>query len=75
MVLDAGDRSLKAKMRAAQKMAAGAVVIIGEDELKSGLVQLRDMAAAEQREVVPEALPKEVDRILDAAAKAEGGEA
>ncbi|MDP9325474.1 MAG: histidine--tRNA ligase [Candidatus Dormibacteraeota bacterium] len=75
VVLDAGDRSLKAKMRAAQKMAAGAVVIIGEDELKSGLVQLRDMAAAEQREVVPEALPKEVDRILDAAAKAEGGEA
>lgn len=75
VVLDAGDRSLKARMRQAQKMGADAVVIIGEEELKSGRVVIRDMAAAGQREVASEDLAREVDRILDSSAPAEGGEA
>jgi histidyl-tRNA synthetase len=56
-------------------MGADAVVIIGEEELKSGRVVIRDMAAAGQREVAPEDLAREVDRILDSSAPAEGGEA
>jgi histidyl-tRNA synthetase len=75
VVVDAGDRSLKARMRAAQKLDADVVVIIGEDELASGMVQVRDMAAAEQHAVDPTALADEVDRILEASAPAEGGEA
>jgi histidyl-tRNA synthetase len=75
VVVDAGERSLKARMRQAQKSGAGTVVIIGENELASGRLTLRDMAAGEQTEVTREELGVEVDRILNATARAQGGEA
>ncbi|NQT46867.1 MAG: histidine--tRNA ligase [Candidatus Omnitrophica bacterium] len=48
---DYQDRSLKAQMRAADKMGAKFVAIIGEDELKKGIVTLRDMDTKSQDEL------------------------
>jgi histidyl-tRNA synthetase len=49
--LDFDARSLKSQMRLADKLKAKSVVIIGEEELKSGTVVLRDMSTKEQRNV------------------------
>jgi histidyl-tRNA synthetase len=49
--LDFDSRSLKSQMRLADKLGAGSVIIIGEEELKSGKLLLRDMATKEQRTV------------------------
>ena len=54
--LDFDGRSLKSQMRLADKLGAQAVIIIGEDELKSGTVVLRDMATKEQRNIKEEEL-------------------
>jgi len=45
------ERGLKALLRRADKIGARYAVIIGEDELKRGAVQLRDLKAGVQREV------------------------
>ena len=44
-------RSLKSQLRRADRLRARRVVIVGENELKAGMVQLRDMAEKTQREV------------------------
>jgi histidyl-tRNA synthetase len=49
--LDFDARSLKSQMRLADKLGAKSVIIIGEEELKSGSVVLRDMSTKEQRNV------------------------
>jgi histidyl-tRNA synthetase len=54
--LDFDARSLKSQMRLADKLKAGYVVIMGEEELKSGTFVLRDMATKEQRNVSEEEL-------------------
>jgi histidyl-tRNA synthetase len=54
--LDFDARSLKSQMRLADKLSAKSVVIIGEEELKSGTVVLRDMSTKEQRTVREEVL-------------------
>jgi histidyl-tRNA synthetase len=54
--LDFDGRSLKSQMRLADKLGALAVIIIGEEELKSGTVVLRDMSTKEQRNVTEEEL-------------------
>jgi histidyl-tRNA synthetase len=54
--LDFDARSLKSQMRLADKLSAKAVVIIGEEELKSGTVVLRDMTTKEQRNIKEEEL-------------------
>jgi histidyl-tRNA synthetase len=46
-----GDKSLKAQLRQANNLGASQTVIIGEAELKSGTVIVRDMASAEQKTV------------------------
>ena len=46
-----GDRSLKAQLRQANALGAAYAIIIGEDEVRSGTVELRDMARGEQRRV------------------------
>ncbi len=48
----AGSRSLKAQLRHANSIGVRYTVIIGEDEIKSGTVVLRDMATARQ-ETIP----------------------
>ena len=47
-----GDKSLKAQLRQANSLGAPYAVIIGEQELKTGTVILRDMTSAEQ-ETIP----------------------
>ncbi len=46
-----GDRSLKAQLRQANAFGIPHAIIIGEDEVKSGTVVLRDMAKGEQTTV------------------------
>lgn len=46
-----GDRSLKAQLRQASTLGASHTIIIGQEELKSGTVVLRDMVRGEQRSV------------------------
>jgi histidyl-tRNA synthetase len=43
--VEPGERSLKSQMRHAAKLGARYVIILGEDELASGTVTVRDMAA------------------------------
>jgi histidyl-tRNA synthetase len=45
------DRSLKAQLREAGKLNARYVALIGEDEIKKGVVTLKDMDKHEQKEV------------------------
>ncbi len=49
--LDFDARSLKSQMRLADKLMAKSVIIIGEDELKNGMIVLTDMATKEQRNI------------------------
>ncbi len=44
-------RSLKSQLRRADRLRARLVVIVGENELAAGMVQLRDMTEKTQREV------------------------
>jgi len=55
-----GDRSLKAQLRQANNLGAGYAVIIGEEELGSDTVIVRDMASAEQKTVPISKLKKEL---------------
>ena len=54
--LDFDGRSLKSQMRLADKLKVKSVLIIGDEELKSGTLVLRDMATKEQRNVREEDL-------------------
>jgi histidyl-tRNA synthetase len=54
--LDFDARSLKSQMRLADKLGATSVVIIGEEELKSGTVLVRNMSTKEQRNIKEEEL-------------------
>jgi histidyl-tRNA synthetase len=53
--IESGDKSLKSHMRRADRLGAGAVLIVGDDELSRGVGILRDLGTKEQREVVLEA--------------------
>jgi len=46
-----GDRSLKAQLRQANVLGTAYALILGEEELETGTVLLRDMAQGEQRRV------------------------
>lgn len=48
-ILASGNRSLKAQMRQANALNASHTIIIGDDELKDGMVMLRDMSGGEQQ--------------------------
>jgi len=54
--LDFDERSLKSQMRLADKLGAKWAIIIGDEELKSGTVVVRDMSTKEQRIVREEEL-------------------
>ncbi len=53
-----GNKSLKAQMRQANTPDIRYAVIIGEQEVKTGTVVLRDMAKARQKAVSPQDLPR-----------------
>lgn len=50
--IDMMERTLKAQMRQADKIGAKKVLIIGEDELKSGRAQLKELESGAQTEVL-----------------------
>jgi histidyl-tRNA synthetase len=52
-----GDKSLKAQLRQANSRGVRYVVIIGEDEIKTGMVTLRDMKDSSQRTIPADELP------------------
>jgi histidyl-tRNA synthetase len=49
--VDISGRSAKAQMREANRLGALSVVVVGDDELQSGVARLRDMANAGETEV------------------------
>ena len=62
-------RSLKSQLRRADRLRARHVVIVGENELAAGKVQLRDMTEKTQREVAT----ADLIETLAPTAYAEGG--
>ena len=54
--IDFDARSLKSQMRLADKLMAKQVIFLGEEELKSGTLVVRDMATKEQRTVTEDQL-------------------
>ena len=64
-VLEAlGSRSLKAQLRQANTLGAGHAVIVGEQEVKTGTVILRDMTTARQKTVALNHLPELLSKQL-----------
>jgi len=55
-IMGTGDRSLKSQLRQANSIGSNYVAIIGEDEVKSGTVTLRNMMSGEQKTAPPAAL-------------------
>ncbi|TMC49691.1 MAG: histidine--tRNA ligase [Chloroflexi bacterium] len=51
VVLDALDRKLDRKLRAADRLGASAAVIVGEDEARDGMATVRDLRQRTQRRV------------------------
>ena len=54
------ERGLKALLRRADKLGAHYALIMGENELARGVVQLRDLKASTQREVANHAVATEI---------------
>ena len=51
-----GGKSLKAQLRQANTLAVRYTLVLGDDEIKSGSVQLRDMQTSEQKSIPQEQL-------------------
>lgn len=62
--MDYEDKSLKAQMRAADKLGARFVGLIGDDEMKGNTVTLRDMKTKEQRAISQSVLISEIRKAL-----------
>ncbi len=62
--IDFEGRSLKAQMRAADKINAKYVAIIGEDELKSHSITLRNMNTKEQKSIPEREFVSEIEGIF-----------
>ena len=63
-VYDVEDKSFKSQMKLAGKGGFRFAVILGTDELDKGVVQLKDLAASEQREVPREELGAVAAKLL-----------
>ena len=61
VITAAGSKSLKAQLRQANNLGVRHAVIIGEEEVKSGTVILRDMDTAQQRTVPASDLKESLD--------------
>ena len=58
VISSSGERSLKAQLRHANAAGAKYAAIIGEDEVKAGVVMLRNMQTSEQQQLPPDELLK-----------------
>lgn len=63
--MDYQSRKMKAQLKAANRLNARFVAILGEDELQNGAVSLKEMATGEQRQVQLEALVQELKKEQD----------
>ena len=52
VIMDYGNRSLKAHLRSADRAGAHYVAILGEREVERGIVVLKDMLTGEQSELL-----------------------
>jgi histidyl-tRNA synthetase len=59
-----GNKSLKAQLRQANSLGVGCTIIIGEEELRTGTVVLRDMTNARQKAIPAGQLQGNLNRIL-----------
>ncbi|MDD5204728.1 MAG: histidine--tRNA ligase [Desulfobacterales bacterium] len=64
--MDYGSRGLKAQMKTADRLRAGKVLIVGENELASGRGVLRDMATKAQEEIAFQGLVERIKRDAEA---------
>jgi histidyl-tRNA synthetase len=65
VVLDNGERKLDRKLRNADRSGAAAAVIVGEEEVGSGEVTVRDLRAHTQQRVAAADLPDLVQRLVE----------
>ncbi|HVC39721.1 MAG TPA: histidine--tRNA ligase [Candidatus Dormibacteraeota bacterium] len=72
VLCDVGRRSLKGKMRSAERSGAGAVALLGEEELKAERVTLRQLSSGEQLELRPEETSGQLRAWIEAP-ESEGG--
>jgi histidyl-tRNA synthetase len=65
--MDYEGRSLKSQMKRADRLRAARVLIVGEDELKRGVLAIKNMATGEQTEMSREQFMKEIyaRRVMD----------
>nr|NIT13381.1 histidine--tRNA ligase [Candidatus Dadabacteria bacterium] len=56
--VDYNDRSLKSKLKRANKLEAKHTIIVGEDEFERGKVKIRDMQSSTEQEVDIEKVSK-----------------
>ncbi len=54
------ERGLKALLRRADKVGARYALIVGENELARGVVQVRDLKTSTQREIAKDAVASEI---------------
>ena len=59
-----GEGNLKKQMQYANKIGSPAVILYGEDEIKSGKPTLRDLKSGEESNTEIENLPNEIKKIL-----------
>jgi len=59
-----GDGNLKKQMQYANKIGSPAVILYGEDEIKSGKPTLRDLKSGKESNIEIENLPNEIKKIL-----------
>ena len=60
--MDTLSRNIKGQFKYADRLGAKYTLVIGEDELKKGVVSLKDMAKSEQREIKIENICEEITR-------------
>ena len=60
--MDTLSRNIKGQFKYADRLGAKYTLVIGEDELKKGVVSLKDMAKSEQREIKIENIYEEIIR-------------
>ena len=60
VLTDVSDRGLKAQFKYADKTGSRYTVVIGDDEIAKGIVNLRDMKNSTQEEIKPEELYKKI---------------
>jgi histidyl-tRNA synthetase len=59
------DRKMKAQLKAADRLRAKTVVIIGEDELARGVAVLKNMETGDQQEVAFEQVASAVQSVIE----------